>query len=318
MMLLRTSPEAASWVDIAVDRKGNVVLAYELVGGECEVEAWDSTLKYRRKTYWSPGRGNRGRNSGRADRLEAQAMTVSNTTGAIFMSDMETRKVLMLDRQGGLRSFSATGLDEGFISPYIRSIPDYSRYMVPDAEPGIDWSVLFKPQRTFCLALARDDSEIFVTDSHGGRVVIFALPDGRLLRTINLRIDHNHFSRAPLDIAVDPTTGHLLVITRDPTDTSVLVLTPEGNLVRTFGSKGNGQGQFNAPASIACDVRGNAFVVDVGHHNVLMFDAEGRFVQYLAVPVHARPKRVTTAPDGKTVYVASVGLVYAFLLLLEQ
>jgi DNA-binding beta-propeller fold protein YncE len=47
-----------------------------------------------------------------------------------------------------------------------------------------------------------------------------------------------------------------------------------------------------------------------------MFDAEGRFVQYLAVPVHARPKRVTTSPDGKTVYVAaSVGLVYAFLLL---
>ena len=150
-------------------------------------------------------------------------MTVSNTTGAIFMSDMETRKVLMLDRQGGLRSFSATGLDEGFISPYIRSIPDYSRTWSP-------------------------------TPSRGSIGPYYSNP--------------------------------LLVITRDP--------------------------------SIACDVRGNAFVVNVGHHNVLMFDAEGRFVQYLAVPVHARPKRVTTAPDGKTVYVASVGLVYAFLLLLEQ
>ena len=52
-----------------------------------------------------------------------------------------------------------------------------------------------------------------------------------------------------------------------------------GGYIMKFGSRGNGEGQFNAPWGIAVDrVRGYIYVVDSANFRVQKFDMAGEFI----------------------------------------
>jgi len=46
----------------------------------------------------------------------------------------------------------------------------------------------------------------------------------------------------------------------------------------TFGSKGNGNGQFNNPRGVATDLNGNIIVSDKNNHRIQIFDSNGKFI----------------------------------------
>ena len=51
---------------------------------------------------------------------------------------------------------------------------------------------------------------------------------------------------------------------------------PDGKLIKTFGSYGYGASQFRGPHSLAMDSRGRLFVADRGNRRILIFDQEGK------------------------------------------
>ena len=53
--------------------------------------------------------------------------------------------------------------------------------------------------------------------------------------------------------------------------TGIRVFDLEGKLITEFGSKGQGNGQFNEPAGVAVDRSSNIFVADKGNHRIQVF-----------------------------------------------
>ena len=58
----------------------------------------------------------------------------------------------------------------------------------------------------------------------------------------------------------------------------VSVFSPSGEKLRSFGTHGSGQGQFDCPCGIAMDGEGNILVIDFRNHRIQKFTAEGQFL----------------------------------------
>ncbi len=56
----------------------------------------------------------------------------------------------------------------------------------------------------------------------------------------------------------------------------VFVMSPDGNMLATWGAKGDKQGQFRSPAGIALDEQGRVYVADTGNHRIQVFDPDGK------------------------------------------
>ena len=58
----------------------------------------------------------------------------------------------------------------------------------------------------------------------------------------------------------------------------ISIFSPSGEKIRTFGSKGSAQGQFDDPRGVAVDGDGNILVVDGNNHRILKFTSGGKFL----------------------------------------
>lgn len=78
---------------------------------------------------------------------------------------------------------------------------------------------------------------------------------------------------------IDRRNGELYVI--DAGNHRVKVLSPEdGSVLRTWGEKGTGDGQFKLHefSSLAVDEKGYVFVVDTLNNRIQVFDTAGKFI----------------------------------------
>jgi NHL repeat len=66
-----------------------------------------------------------------------------------------------------------------------------------------------------------------------------------------------------------------------------------GNWVKSWGSPGDGPGQFNTPHSIAVDERGEVYVADRGNRRIQVFDGAGKFLRQFTIDVPAPPNART-------------------------
>ena len=58
----------------------------------------------------------------------------------------------------------------------------------------------------------------------------------------------------------------------------VSVFSPSGEKLRSFGTKGSGQGQFDRPSGVTVDGEGNILVADTFNNRIQKFTAEGQFL----------------------------------------
>ena len=123
-------------------------------------------------------------------------------------------------------------------------------------------------------------------------------PARRGKHNLHIRINKQHIRGSPYPITITPSPQSLHKTVRVvrglnrprgtttnskgqivvATEHSISVLTPEGEKIRTFGTKGPGKGQLNYPNGIAVDREDNIYVVDNSNHRVQKFTSEGRFV----------------------------------------
>jgi hypothetical protein len=82
----------------------------------------------------------------------------------------------------------------------------------------------------------------------------------------------------------------------------------DGNWLSSWGTPGDGPGQFNTPHSIAIDAHDNIYVADRGNGRIQVFDTNGNFLRQIVIDVPYDPNTRPaigprpTAPNGSDFY----------------
>ena len=118
---------------------------------------------------------------------------------------------------------------------------------------------------------------LFVMDATAKRVQVYDY-DGNYLNTMG---SSEIFTR-PSGIAVNADGSRIYVVDNGSVRTEnhgIHIFDFEGNLLRTVGTRGTGEGQFNLPLMATVGPKGRLYVTDTGNFRVQIFDAEGNFLQ---------------------------------------
>jgi len=121
--------------------------------------------------------------------------------------------------------------------------------------------------------------KIWVSDI-GHHLVMKFDPLGKLELTLGEKgqpgDDNKKFDR-PTDIAFAPTGD--FYVTDGYGNSRVIRFTSTGRLVKMWGTKGNGKGQFRIPHAITFDSQGRLLVGDRENNRVQVFSADGEFLE---------------------------------------
>ncbi len=80
----------------------------------------------------------------------------------------------------------------------------------------------------------------------------------------------------PTDVAWDA-AGNIYVADGYGNNARVAKFDKVGKFIRSWGSKGSAQGQFNSVRGIAIDAQGGVYVADAGNKRIQVFDGDGHF-----------------------------------------
>ena len=118
------------------------------------------------------------------------------------------------------------------------------------------------------------EGNVFVVDLKNHRIQKFSADDS-FLGSVGRR-ETGEFSH-PRGISFNPSNGKLYV-----TDNHrVQILTSDLTMQKSFGTNGDGKGQFSHPWGIACDGSGRVYVADCGNNRVQVFTAKGKFLRLI-------------------------------------
>jgi DNA-binding beta-propeller fold protein YncE len=120
------------------------------------------------------------------------------------------------------------------------------------------------------IGVAVAGARLFVTDSASGRLLALDLK-GRVQWTVGPKqglLRPTGLVSAGDRVYVVDTLGH-----------RVVAVSYDGAVVGSFGSRGNGDGQFNFPTNIASDAMGRLYVTDAMNFRVQIFDRGGGFLR---------------------------------------
>ena len=122
------------------------------------------------------------------------------------------------------------------------------------------------------------EGNVWLTDIANHQVLKFD-PMGKLLLSLGKKGEAGNgpdqFDR-PTDVAITP-TGEFY-ISDGYGNSRVLKFSKEGKLLKQWGKKGKGEGEFNLPHSIVLDAKGRVFVGDRENNRIQVFDADGKFI----------------------------------------
>jgi DNA-binding beta-propeller fold protein YncE len=143
------------------------------------------------------------------------------------------------------------------------------------------WGTVGSGERQFALpdGIGVDNGgTVWVADRDNNRVSRFSF-DGRFRAFPALRRQHRSPApgrlNLPYDVAPDA-LGNVYVA--DTHNHRIQVFSPTGKLLRRWGRRGSGDGEFFQPRGIAIDPFGNVWVADHENYRVQKFTARGRFL----------------------------------------
>jgi NHL repeat len=149
---------------------------------------------------------------------------------------------------------------------------------------------------------------IWVTDKGSDMVIKFS-PAGRVVMVFGRKQEASEEGTGPLQ-HVQPPLPPVDGLFRQVTDVAwdaagnayisdgyinsrVAKVDKDGNWLKSWGSPGDGPGQFNVPHSIAVDRDGRVYVADRGNRRIQVFDGDGNFLRQMTIdvpaPADARP-----------------------------
>lgn len=118
--------------------------------------------------------------------------------------------------------------------------------------------------------------EVFITDLNNSRVQQFTT-DGQFVSEFPLPLDNPpRVSCIIGGLAIDPDG---LLYLSFMVQHKIQVYTKTGELVRQWGNKGAGNGEFNQPGGIVIRSDGTLLVTDQGNHRIEEFTLDGKFLR---------------------------------------
>jgi DNA-binding beta-propeller fold protein YncE len=129
------------------------------------------------------------------------------------------------------------------------------------------------------------DGFVWLTDRKSQQLFKFT-PEGKLLLSIGKKdvagdnSSHDTFNGVS-DVVMAP-NGNIFVSDGEGGNTRVVKFTGDGTFIKTWGTKGSGQGQFSGPHCIAMDSGGRLYVCDRGNKRIQVFDQEGAYISEMA------------------------------------
>jgi hypothetical protein len=131
------------------------------------------------------------------------------------------------------------------------------------------------------------DGSIWVSDGQGrggkGQQVFKFGSDGKVLMTLGKAGetgDGPDTFNQPSAVGVGR-NGDIFVADGHGGDTNARIVkfTRDGKFIKTWGKKGTGPGEFDAPHALAFDSKGRLFVADRGNNRIQIFDQDGTFLE---------------------------------------
>ena len=121
--------------------------------------------------------------------------------------------------------------------------------------------------------------------------------------TIQKTIDSLHLK--PVDVSIG-LNDQIVVLDWSQDCYRVVILNKEGELIKSFGSRGSEDGQFFEPYGVEVDEEGRIIVCDTYNHRIEVFDNDGSFLcsfgsQGSSEGQFKEPKRVVVDRDGNIV-----------------
>jgi sugar lactone lactonase YvrE len=133
------------------------------------------------------------------------------------------------------------------------------------------------------------DDNLYLADNHD-HTVRKCTPDGKVLFTLGESgkpADTGwHLNQSPVDHEAGPFNGVTnaavgpkgeIFIADGYGNARVHVFSAEGKLLRSWGTPGTGEGEFNLPHAIAVDSAANVYVADRENSRIQIFDTQGNF-----------------------------------------
>lgn len=123
---------------------------------------------------------------------------------------------------------------------------------------------------------------VWVTDRGDMQAFKFSA-EGKLLLTLGKKgITGDNSSpdafNGMADVAVAK-NGDILIADGEGPNTRVAKFSSAGRLIKWWGGKGTGPGQFDVPHSIAIDAKGRVYVADRANNRIQIFDQAGKFLK---------------------------------------
>jgi len=167
-----------------------------------------------------------------------------NSTGNIFVSDIDNNRIQIFDFEGNfLSTFGSEGNENGQFN-YPRGITGNSK------------------------------GDILVCDESNHRIQIFDF-EGKFVSAFGSKGKGNGQFSYPEGICVDFNDNIYIC---EYGNNRIQILDSEGNFLLAFGSQGNENSQFNGPAGITINSKGNIIVSDYGNSRIQIFDSQGKFI----------------------------------------
>ncbi len=120
--------------------------------------------------------------------------------------------------------------------------------------------------------------------------------------------DENILFYMPSDIAFDG-QGNVYVL--DSGNHRVQKFSPDGAFVKTFGSKGQGPGEFYFPGSLDIDSQGNIYVEDTENQRIQILNPDGHLKKTVSFP-KTRPGTMKIFNSGQILMRAGNSLMMGF------
>lgn len=130
--------------------------------------------------------------------------------------------------------------------------------------------------------IAADDRHVYVLDFSRSQILVFKKSSGKLVESLGQGSDNPQNNLAlPTNMTLDH-RGVFYVTNFG--NGKVVQLDRDGNVLSSVGQFGQGFAQFGRPRGIDTDVEGRMYVADAQHHNVQLFNEDGRLLMFFGDP----------------------------------
>ncbi len=145
------------------------------------------------------------------------------------------------------------------------------------------------------------NGRIYVADVTARDVKVYGM-NGHYLMTLG----NPELLVRPTDVAVNDEGTRVYVVDTGGIESrshQIQVFDGEGDFIKTIGTRGSGEGEFNLPVQAAVNADGELYVLDAGNFRVQVFDADGLFLRAWGkagrnMGDFARPRGLALDSDG--------------------